>query len=78
MKSPSLNYGPLATNIVIKPRLAPGACSDWGCSRRRPRIPCESGPGRFGWQATALSVRDQTTRALSREMGVTSADRPRG
>jgi len=33
-------------------------------------------PGRFGWQAVALSVRDQTTRALAREMGVTSTDRP--
>jgi CxxC motif-containing protein (DUF1111 family) len=30
--------------------------------------------GRFGWQATALSVRDQTARAFSREMGLTSAD----
>jgi CxxC motif-containing protein (DUF1111 family) len=31
--------------------------------------------GRFGWQASALSVRDQTARAFSREMGLTSADR---
>jgi CxxC motif-containing protein (DUF1111 family) len=30
--------------------------------------------GRFGWQATALSVRDQSARAFSREMGLTSAD----
>jgi CxxC motif-containing protein (DUF1111 family) len=30
--------------------------------------------GRFGWQATALSVRDQTARAFSREMGLTSTD----
>lgn len=30
--------------------------------------------GRFGWQATALSVRDQTARAFAREMGLTSAD----
>ena len=28
--------------------------------------------GRFGWQATALSVRDQTARAFAREMGLTS------
>jgi len=32
--------------------------------------------GRFGWQATALSVEDQTARAFSREMGLTSADIP--
>jgi CxxC motif-containing protein (DUF1111 family) len=30
--------------------------------------------GRFGWQATALSVRDQTARAFAREMGLTSTD----
>lgn len=32
--------------------------------------------GRFGWQATARSVRDQTARAFAREMGLTSADIP--
>ena len=30
--------------------------------------------GRFGWAASALSVRDQTARAFAREMGLTSAD----
>lgn len=29
-------------------------------------------PGRFGWQADAVSIEDQTARALAREMGVTS------
>ena len=32
--------------------------------------------GRFGWQGNSLSVRDQTTKALAFEMGVTSAERP--
>jgi CxxC motif-containing protein (DUF1111 family) len=32
--------------------------------------------GRFGWQATALSVQDQTARAFAREMGLTSSDQP--
>ena len=32
--------------------------------------------GRFGWQASAVSVRDQTTMAFAREMGLTSSDRP--
>jgi CxxC motif-containing protein (DUF1111 family) len=31
--------------------------------------------GRFGWQATALSVEDQTARAFAREMGLTSSDK---
>jgi CxxC motif-containing protein (DUF1111 family) len=30
--------------------------------------------GRFGWQSSAVSVRDQTARAFAREMGLTSAD----
>jgi CxxC motif-containing protein (DUF1111 family) len=32
--------------------------------------------GRLGWQGNALSIRDQTTRALAREMGLTSRDLP--
>ena len=32
--------------------------------------------GRFGWQGGAVSIRDQTTKALAREMGLTSSDRP--
>ena len=32
--------------------------------------------GRFGWQENAVSVRDQATIALAREMGLTSTDRP--
>ena len=70
-----LNYGPLAPNVVIKPRLAP-AVFGLGLLEAATPHPLASGPGRFGWQATELSVRDQTTRALAREMGVTSADRP--
>jgi CxxC motif-containing protein (DUF1111 family) len=33
--------------------------------------------GRFGWQADAISIRDQTTKALALEMELTSAERPR-
>ena len=39
-------------------------------------MPFEQSHGRFGWQATALSVEDQTARAFSREMGLTSSDIP--
>jgi CxxC motif-containing protein (DUF1111 family) len=37
----------------------------------------DQAPGRLGWQATALSVTDQTARAFAREMGLTSTDMPR-
>lgn len=70
-----LNYGPLAPDIIIKPRLAP-ALFGLGLLEAIPGRSAQSGPGRFGWQAGALSIRDQTTRALAREMGVTSTDRP--
>jgi CxxC motif-containing protein (DUF1111 family) len=58
-----LNYGPLATNIVIKPRPAP-ALFGMGLLESIPASSGQLGPGRFGWQAAALTVRDQTTRAL--------------
>ena len=32
--------------------------------------------GRLGWQGDAVSIRDQSTRAFAREMGLTSNDRP--
>ena len=32
--------------------------------------------GRFGWQGGSVSIRDQTAKALAREMGLTSSDRP--
>jgi CxxC motif-containing protein (DUF1111 family) len=69
-----LSYGPMAMNTVIKPRLAP-ALFGLGLLEAVPGRPAQAGPGRFGWQGAALTIRDQTTRALAREMGVTSADR---
>ncbi|HTY94253.1 MAG TPA: di-heme oxidoredictase family protein [Steroidobacteraceae bacterium] len=70
-----LNYGPLAPDIILKPRIAP-ALFGLGLLEAVPAPAARAGPGRFGWQAGALSLRDQTTRALSREMGVTNTDRP--
>jgi CxxC motif-containing protein (DUF1111 family) len=70
-----LNYGPLAANTLIKPRLAPPLFGVGLLEAVPGRAPL-AGVGRFGWQAAALSVRDQTTRALAREMGVTSTERP--
>jgi CxxC motif-containing protein (DUF1111 family) len=70
-----LNYGPLSPGTLIKPRLAP-ALFGVGLLEAVPGRPPLAGIGRFGWQGAALSIRDQTTRALAREMGVTSTDRP--
>lgn len=85
----NLNYGPLAPNTVIKPRLAPplfgvdlleavpeatiaagkhGAPA-WQTWQGRRIL------GRFGWQGSAISIRDQTLLALVHEMGITSRDR---
>jgi CxxC motif-containing protein (DUF1111 family) len=32
--------------------------------------------GRYGWQGGSVSIRDQTTKAFAREMGLTSPDQP--
>jgi CxxC motif-containing protein (DUF1111 family) len=75
-----VRQGPLAPTTVIKPRLAP-ALFGVGLLEAVPEAAINEGSGkrpigRFGWQASAVSVRDQTTIALAREMGLTSTDRP--
>jgi CxxC motif-containing protein (DUF1111 family) len=69
-----LRYGPLSPQTVVKPRLAPAlfGVGLLDAATRPPPDPLTH--GRFGWQASALSVRDQTARAFAREMGLTSAD----
>ena len=62
--------------------LVPPAATGSGNARDATDVPTQggattlAGTGRFGWQATARSVRDQTARAFAREMGLTSADIP--
>ena len=68
-----LRYGALAPRTIVKPRLAP-ALFGAGLLDAADVVPHDQ--GRFGWQASALSVRDQTARAFAREMGLTSADMP--
>src|SRR6266478_1672274 len=75
-----VRQGPLAPTTVIKPRLAP-ALFGVGLLEAVPEAAINEGSGkraigRFGWQASAVSVRDQTTIAFAREMGLTSTDRP--
>jgi CxxC motif-containing protein (DUF1111 family) len=82
-----LIYGELPAETVLRPRIA---SSVFGAGliesvsqtalreiRRRQSASMrgELPVGRFGWQAEAISIEDQTARALAREMGITS--RPR-
>jgi CxxC motif-containing protein (DUF1111 family) len=78
----NLRYGPLSPQTIIKPRLAPAlfgvglldAATAPGSGSAKHASQDPPTHGRFGWQASALSVRDQTARAFAREMGLTSAD----
>lgn len=73
-----LRLGPLAPTTLIKPRLAP-ALFGVGLLEAVPQSALGHSTGtigRFGWQEDSVSIRDQTSRAFSREMGITSADRP--
>ncbi|MCC7462354.1 MAG: hypothetical protein IT480_07820 [Gammaproteobacteria bacterium] len=84
-----LRYGPLSPLTVLKPRMAP-AVFGAGLLDAVPQSAILQGKGtpvwhsyrgervlgRFGWEAGAVSLRDQTTKALSREMGLGSSDIP--
>jgi CxxC motif-containing protein (DUF1111 family) len=70
----NLRYGPVSPKTLVKPRLAPalfgvGLLDAAAAGHAQVH-------GHFGWQATALSVEDQTARAFAREMGLTSTDMP--
>jgi CxxC motif-containing protein (DUF1111 family) len=69
----NLRYGPLSPQTIVKPRIAP-ALFGAGLLDAASVDHDHGAHGRFGWQASALSVRDQTARAFAREMGLTSAD----
>jgi len=68
-----LSHGPLASDTIVEPRLAPAL---FGVDLLE-AVSGGAPEGRFGWQGASVSIRDQTTRAFSREMGVTSPDRPK-
>jgi CxxC motif-containing protein (DUF1111 family) len=73
----NLHYGPLSPRTLVKPRLAPALFGVGLLDAAAPNAADQAQPhGRFGWQATALSVQDQTARAFAREMGLTSTDKP--
>jgi len=68
-----LRYGLLSPHTIVKPRLAP-ALFGVGLLDAADGAKEQSSHGRFGWQASAVSIRDQTARAFAREMGLTSSD----
>lgn len=83
-----LAYGALDPAIILRPRIGPAlfgaglidavpAPALDSVRRSQPRAQRgERGAGRFGWMADAVSLQDQTERALEREMGLTTAARP--
>jgi len=68
-----LAYGPVAETTVLMPRIAPAI---YGAGLLEAAQLAPESRSRFGWQGASVSVRDQTTKAFAREMGVTSADVP--
>jgi CxxC motif-containing protein (DUF1111 family) len=62
-----LQFGALAKDTVVQPRLAPALFGSGLLERV-----AGAEQGRFGWQNTAASLSDQTAQALSRDMGLTS------
>lgn len=67
-----LAHGPLAATTVIKPRLAPQLLG----TGLLELVAAAPGSARLGWQASSHDIREQTARAFSREMGVSSSDIP--
>lgn len=65
-------YGALATDTLLMPRVPPAI---FGVGLLE-AVTARTDTGRFGWQGGATSVRDQTTKAAAREMGLTSTDVP--
>ena len=71
-----LRLGPLRSDTVIKPRLAPALFG----SGLLDAVPAsavasdDSAAGRFGWQGNVPSLAAQTAQAFAQDMGLTSAD----
>ncbi len=83
----ALNHGPLPRDTVLRPRIGAAVFGTGlleavpeqareDIRRSQPRAQRGHIAGRFGWQAEAVSIADQTARAFAREMGLTSAMQP--
>jgi CxxC motif-containing protein (DUF1111 family) len=82
-----LASGPLAGTVVLKPRIGPAVFGAGlldavpqdavdAIRASQPRRVRGTTGGRFGWQANAISLVDQTAIAFAREMGLTSQFMP--
>src|SRR5690606_7241992 len=83
-----LIYGAPPVRTVLQPRIGSAvfgtglleqvpAAALHAIRRQQPRaVRGTLPPGRFGWQAEALDLTDQTGRAFAREMGLTSSAHP--
>ena len=76
-----LHYGLLEPTTVLEPRIAPtlfglGLLEAVSGPERHSELGTAES-GRFNWQGTAHSILEQTTRAFSREMGLTTSVLPR-
>jgi CxxC motif-containing protein (DUF1111 family) len=87
----NLGFGPLGAHTILEPRIAPAVFGVGLLQAVPERVLTSPGGtgavawrilggvrsiGRFGWQATGVSIQDQTSQAFSREMGITTSDRP--
>ncbi|WP_022976154.1 di-heme oxidoredictase family protein [Nevskia ramosa] len=68
-----LRLGPLRSDTVIKPRLAPALFGS-GLLDAVPAAADDGAAGRFGWQGNVSSLAAQTGQAFAQDMGLTSAD----
>jgi CxxC motif-containing protein (DUF1111 family) len=68
-----LRYGPLRSDTLIKPRMAPAI---FGLGLIAAAADAGGTPARLGWQGDVSSIRAQTAKAFALEMGLTSSVRP--
>jgi CxxC motif-containing protein (DUF1111 family) len=73
--------GPIAATTIVRPRLAPALFGvgllEAVSGQEIVGTTAAGRIGRFGWQSSTVSIREQTTRAFAREMGITSTDVPK-
>ncbi len=62
-----LAHGPLEAHTIVEPRIAPALFGVGLLAAVAPEA-----AGRFGWQGSTKTVREQTARAFSRDMGLTN------
>ena len=67
-----LTRGPIDATTLVEPRIAPAL---FGLGLLEAAV--DAPEGRFGWQGSSASIREQTAKAFARDIGITSEERPR-